>query len=47
MCAGDDGSRENCDALTGEGLRCPGYSWTTANFLVKAQWLAAVEGGAR
>jgi putative isomerase len=30
---------ENYDALTGEGLRCPGYTWTASIFLLLAEWL--------
>jgi glycogen debranching enzyme len=30
---------ENYDALTGRGLRCPGYTWTASIFLQLAEWL--------
>jgi glycogen debranching enzyme len=40
MCARDNGFWENYNALTGEGLRCPGYSWTAAAFMLMATWLA-------
>ncbi|MBN8523848.1 MAG: hypothetical protein J0M02_00785 [Planctomycetes bacterium] len=33
LCAGDGVFWENYDALSGAGLRCPGYSWTAATFL--------------
>lgn len=39
MCAKEPGMYENYDALTGKGLRCPGYSWTAASFMVMANWL--------
>ena len=40
MFSKDPVSWENFDALTGQGLRCPGYSWTAAVFLLLAGWLA-------
>ena len=40
MCVKDPGFWENYDALTGKGLRCPGYTWTAAVFLLMAEWLA-------
>ena len=39
MCLQDHGFWENYDALTGKGLRCPGYSWTASVFLLLAEWL--------
>ena len=34
LCAfGAKGNYENFDALTGEGLRAPGYTWTTSVYL--------------
>jgi glycogen debranching enzyme len=39
LCAQDNGFYENYNALTGEGLRDKGYSWTAAGFLVMANWL--------
>ncbi|MCU0500535.1 MAG: hypothetical protein MUC51_02000 [Anaerolineae bacterium] len=39
MCVRAPGFWENYDALTGEGLCCPGYSWTAAVFLLLAEWL--------
>jgi len=39
LCAQDAGFWENYDALTGQGLRCPGYSWTAAVFLLLAEYL--------
>jgi glycogen debranching enzyme len=33
------GFYENYDALTGQGLRCPGVCWTAAVFLLLAHWL--------
>ena len=35
----EPGFWENYDALTGTGLRCPGYSWTASIFLLLAEWL--------
>lgn len=43
----EPGFWENYDALSGKGLRCPGYSWTAAGFLLLAEWLAADEAGDR
>lgn len=39
LCQQEPGFWENYDALTGKGLRCPGYSWTAAIFLLLAEWL--------
>lgn len=39
LCAQDAGFWENYDALTGKGLRCPGYTWTASVFLLMAGWL--------
>lgn len=39
LCAQDGQMWENYDAITGQGLCCPGYSWTSASFLVMAEWL--------
>jgi hypothetical protein len=39
MCVAAPGFWENYDALTGQGLCCPGYSWTAAVFLLLAEWL--------
>jgi putative isomerase len=39
LCAQDSGFWENYDALTGKGLRCPGYTWTASVFLLLAGWL--------
>jgi len=36
MCLESPGFWENYDALTGQGLRCPGYSWTASVFLLLA-----------
>jgi hypothetical protein len=43
LCVRQPGFWENYDALTGEGLRCPGYSWTASVFLLLAQWLNRIE----
>jgi len=40
LCLREPGFWENYDALTGKGLRCPGYSWTASTFLLLAEWLA-------
>ncbi|MBQ0736357.1 amylo-alpha-1,6-glucosidase [Aquimarina celericrescens] len=40
MVASDNGFYENYNALTGEGLRDKGYTWTAASFLIMAEWLA-------
>jgi len=40
MCIQTNGFWENYNALTGKGLRCPGYTWTAAVFLLLAEWLA-------
>jgi putative isomerase len=39
LCRETPGFWENYDALTGKGLRCPGYSWTASVFLLLAEWL--------
>jgi putative isomerase len=39
LCVKQPGFWENYDALTGAGLRCPGYSWTASVFLLLASWL--------
>ncbi|MGE5557240.1 MAG: amylo-alpha-1,6-glucosidase [Bacillota bacterium] len=39
MCVKEPAMYENYNALTGKGLRCPGYSWTAAVFLLLADWL--------
>jgi putative isomerase len=39
LCIQTPGFWENYDALTGKGLRCPGYSWTASVFLLLAEWL--------
>ncbi len=39
MCLRSPGFWENYDALTGQGLRCPGYSWTASVFLLLAHHL--------
>jgi hypothetical protein len=39
LCAQDAGFWENYDAITGKGLRCPGYTWTASVFLLLASWL--------
>ncbi len=39
MCLQEPGFWENYDALSGKGLRCPGYSWTASIFLLLAEWL--------
>ena len=39
LCAQDAGFWENYDALSGKGLRCPGYTWTASVFLLLASWL--------
>lgn len=38
------GMWENYDALTGQGLCCPAYSWTAAVFVLLAEWLAEEQG---
>jgi glycogen debranching enzyme len=40
LCIQQPGFWENYDALTGKGLRCPGYSWTASVFILLAEWLA-------
>ena len=40
LCLEHPGFWENYDALSGKGLRCPGYSWTASVFLLLAEWLA-------
>ena len=39
LCVQQPGFWENFDAQTGQGLRCPGYSWTAAVFLLLAEYL--------
>ncbi len=39
LCQEVPGFWENYDAQTGKGLRCPGYTWTAAVFLLLAEWL--------
>ncbi|MEI6602867.1 MAG: hypothetical protein WCL54_05225 [Clostridia bacterium] len=39
MCVLQPEMYENFDALTGKGLRCPGYSWTAAVFILLAEWI--------
>jgi len=39
LCAQDAGFWENYDALTGQGLCCPGYTWTASVFLLLAETL--------
>ena len=39
LCLRSPGFWENYDALSGQGLRCPGYTWTAAIFLLFAGWL--------
>lgn len=39
LCDKEPGFWENYNALTGKGLRCPGYSWTASVFLLLAEWL--------
>lgn len=45
LCLHSPGFWENYDALTGQGLRCPGYSWTAAVFLLLAMDLAKESAG--
>ncbi|MFZ0531891.1 MAG: hypothetical protein WAM09_01830 [Anaerolineales bacterium] len=45
MCLQESGFWENYDALTGKGLRCPGYSWTASIFLLLAEWLEKYNKG--
>lgn len=40
LCVSQPAFWENFNALTGQGLRCPGYSWTAAVFLLLAEYLA-------
>jgi putative isomerase len=40
LCVQHPGFWENYDSLTGQGLRCPGYTWTATIFLLLAEWLA-------
>jgi putative isomerase len=42
LCQQEPGFWENYDALTGKGLRCPGYSWTASIFLLLAEWLESI-----
>ena len=39
LCLRSPGFWENYDALTGQGLRCPGYAWTASVFLLLAHHL--------
>lgn len=39
LCVEHPGFWENYDAVSGKGLRCPGYSWTASVFLLLAEWL--------
>jgi putative isomerase len=39
LCCQAQGFWENYDALSGKGLRCPGYTWTASVFLLLAEWL--------
>jgi putative isomerase len=39
LCLQVPGFWENYDALSGQGLRCPGYTWTASIFLLLAEWL--------
>jgi glycogen debranching enzyme len=43
LCVKQPGFWENYDAITGAGLRCPGYSWTASVFLLLASWLKQEE----
>lgn len=45
MCVQEPGFWENYDALTGKGLRCPGYSWTASIFLLLTEWLGKSSKG--
>jgi glycogen debranching enzyme len=42
LCMAEPGFWENYDAITGKGLRCPGYSWTASTFLLLAEWLERI-----
>lgn len=44
MCVNSPGFWENYDALTGQGLDCPGYTWTASAFLLMAEWLTDENG---
>jgi glycogen debranching enzyme len=44
LCMAEPGFWENYDAVTGKGLRCPGYSWTASTFLLLAEWLESFAG---
>ncbi len=39
LCLQVPGFWENYDALSGNGLRCPGYTWTASVFILLAKWL--------
>ncbi len=39
MCEKDPAMWENYNAITGKGLRAPGYTWTASVFIVMANWL--------
>jgi hypothetical protein len=39
MCARDNGMWENYNPLTGKGLRASAYTWTSAVFILLAEWL--------
>jgi len=39
MCTRNLYMYENYDAITGDGLRCPGYTWTGSVFILIANWL--------
>jgi glycogen debranching enzyme len=45
LCMADPGFWENYDALSGKGLRCPGYTWTASIFLLLAEWLKSSSKG--
>ncbi len=45
LCIKTPGFWENYDALTGKGLRCPGYTWTASIFLLLAEYLAGAASG--
>ena len=44
MCTKAGGFWENYNALSGKGLRCPGYTWTASVFLLLAEWLQKYDG---
>lgn len=43
MCVKEPVMWENYNALTGEGLRAPAYTWTASVFLLLAQWLTSAK----